>query len=296
MNPKVQKYFELLEKSEQGTATDAEKAMLESLRKELTTPPEPPAEMKTEKRFLPFKEASQLLKGEADSVKINPTPERAKLLKRNAEVLDGLQKAYGGQVPEEVKVPLEVMLPPDAPAVSTARLEKRIDDLTTLVQQLVTKSSEPAAPEGDSADEAELTAKQQGVALQLAGELLSGFAKRLIALKSKMDSGQSVTNDEVSEAFKGHWQIRDAVQMASVAMAKSETPPAEEDLKAAGDHIAKSVEDAVKEDDKGAADGGDGKGGDDKGDKGPDDGVNKDDTLGLLDLSPPLPQGGEGLE
>jgi hypothetical protein len=182
------------------------------------------------------------------------SPELLEILQKNMASFELLKSKFDdGVVPEEQFVSIEEV---DEAGSDMSDLKTEMSELKALVEGLAknAKPKEAKTDDENTDDDAkkaeELEKAAAPIAAQIASEALAGMQAKMSSLMSKLDSGASISREEVDSVFDGNWEVRNMISLASTSMAKSDGAPKQDVIDAAVKILTKNIDDAKNEDEE----------------------------------------------
>lgn len=166
--------------------------------------------MKTEKRKMTLAKFLEYAKSEVKKLEANPDPERSALLSA------AMEKSTEAKSDEEFEV--EVIVE-EAPTIDLTEVNAKLDEIKEKVSKLEAGTVEKATHD--------VMIVKQGLAVELAVELLTAYQQKINDLSEKLQSGgDDIDRDKLWDTFSS-WSVEDAVANALTTLGKSENAPDE---------------------------------------------------------------------
>jgi rubrerythrin len=168
--------------------------------------------MKIEKKKMTLAQFAEFAKAEADAMAAAPDAERAALLRANLAKAATVEKA-------DAEFEVDVAVAPDAgaPALDLSGIAAKLDKIDAAVAAFAGGVTAKALYDGVVA--------KQGIAMQLAVELLTAYQAKVAGLVAQLQAGGSdLDRDKVWSALSSY-DVGEAVNMALAAVGKAEGAP-----------------------------------------------------------------------
>lgn len=178
--------------------------------------------MKTEKRKMTLAKFLEFAKSEVEALEANPNPERSALLKSNME-----KSTEAKTADEEFEV--EVALDESAPPMDLSEISAKLDKIDAAVSKFEDGMVEKAGFDA--------MVIKQGIAVDLAVELLTAYQAKIADLSAKLEAGGADLTQDAAWDYLRSWEIESAVSNALTALGKAETPPDEAMTSEVGDAL-----------------------------------------------------------
>lgn len=178
--------------------------------------------MKTEKRKMTLAKFLEFAKSEVEALEANPNPERSALLKSNME-----KSTEAKTADEEFEV--EVALDEPAPPMDLSEISAKLDKIDAAVSKFEDGMVEKAGYDA--------MVIKQGIAVDLAVELLTAYQAKIADLSAKLEAGGADLTQDSAWDYLRSWEIESAVSNALTALGKAETPPDEAMTSEVGDAL-----------------------------------------------------------
>lgn len=168
--------------------------------------------MKTEKRKMTLTEFHKFATSEVDALLTNPSEERSALLKAN------LAKSSEAATPD-AEFEVEVAIDEPAPPMDLSEISAKLDKIDAAVSKFEAGMVEKAGYDA--------MVIKQGIAVDLAIELLTAYEAKVADLSAKLQSGgDDLERGDLWDALST-WDLETAISNALTALGKAETPPDE---------------------------------------------------------------------
>jgi len=168
--------------------------------------------MKTEKRKMTLAKFHEFAKSEVEALEANPNPERSALLKAN------LTKSSEATTPD-AEFEVEVAIDEPAPPMDLSEISEKLDKIDAAVSKFEAGMVEKAGYDA--------MVVKQGIAVDLAIELLTAYEAKVADLSAKLQAGgEDIERDDLWNTLST-WDLETAISNALTALGKSETPPDE---------------------------------------------------------------------
>jgi len=178
--------------------------------------------MKTEKRKMTLAKFLEFVKSEVEALAANPNPERSALLK------DNMTKSAVAKTPDE-EFEVEVALDEPAPPMDLSEISAKLDKIDAAVSKFEEGMVEKAGFDA--------MVIKQGIAVDLAVELLTAYQAKIADLQAKLEAGGEDLTSGAAWDYLSSWGIESAVENALTALGKAETPPDEAMTSEVGDAL-----------------------------------------------------------